>query len=95
MLISPQQGHTYPLMFSTSPSTGSAVARVNERHFIASSSATACGVVTITAEMRACTGAMCSMSERCSSDVPANGEVGHRGSAARNMIAECRELKTT
>lgn len=71
LLISPQQGHTYPLMFSIRPSTGRLTARVNDRHFIASIRATACGVVTITAESRECTPARCSMRERCSSDVPA------------------------
>jgi hypothetical protein len=57
-------------MFSISPKTGSATARVNERHFMASSSATACGVVTMTADNRECTGARCSRSDKCSSDVP-------------------------
>lgn len=71
LLISPQQGHTYPLMFSIRPSTGRLTARVNDRHFIASIRATACGVVTITAESRECTPARCSIRERCSSDVPA------------------------
>lgn len=37
---------------------------------MASMRATACGVVTITAERRGWTGARCSMRERCSSDVP-------------------------
>ena len=57
-------------MRALDPSTGKPTARVNDRHFIASSSATACGVVTITADSLACTGAMCSISDRCSSDVP-------------------------
>lgn len=70
LLISPQHGQMYPLMFSIRPITGSETARVKERHFMASSSATAWGVVTMTADRREATGAICSISERCSSEVP-------------------------
>lgn len=70
LLISPQHGHTYPLMFSTTPKTGRETVRVNERHFMASARATACGVVTMMEDKRECTGARCSRRDRCSSDVP-------------------------
>jgi hypothetical protein len=39
---------------------------------MASNNATACGVVTMTEDKRECTGARCSMSDMCSSDVPIN-----------------------
>jgi hypothetical protein len=70
LLISPQHGQTYPLMFSINPVIGRFTARANDKHFMASIRATACGVVTMMADKRECTGAMCSSRERCSSEVP-------------------------
>ena len=71
LLISPQHGHAYPLMFSITPKSGRETVRVNETHFIASRSATACGVVTTIPDRRECTGDRCSINEMCSSEVPA------------------------
>jgi len=70
LLISPQHGHAYPLMFSITPKRGRETVRVNETHFIASRSATACGVVTTIPDKRERTGDRCSISEMCSSEVP-------------------------
>ena len=70
LLISPQHGHAYPLMFSITPKSGKETVRANEMHFIASRSATACGVVTTMPDNRECTGDRCSISEMCSSEVP-------------------------
>lgn len=70
LLISPQHGHAYPLMFSITPKRGRETVRANEIHFIASRSATACGVVTTIPDKRECTGDRCSISEICSSEVP-------------------------
>jgi hypothetical protein len=61
-------------MFSITPNTGTFTALVNDKHFMASINATACGVVTITAEIRDRAGLACSMSEMCSSDVPVRKE---------------------
>ena len=70
LLISPQHGHAYPLMFSITPKSGRATVLANEAHFMASRSATACGVVTTIADSRECIGDRCSISEMCSSEVP-------------------------
>lgn len=70
LLISPQHGHAYPLMFSITPKRGRETVRVKETHFIASRSATACGVVTTIPDKRERTGDRCSISEMCSSEVP-------------------------
>ena len=74
LLISPQHGHAYPLMFSMTPKSGRETVRAKEIHFIASKSATACGVVTTIPDKRGCTGDRCSISEMCSSDVPIQSE---------------------
>lgn len=74
LLISPQQGHTYPDMFSIRPMTGRLTVRVKDRHLPMSVRATTCGVVTSTEESRSCTGARCSNRDRCSSEVPVRGK---------------------
>ncbi len=48
----PQLGQANPLMFSTTPSTGSWMRRQKEMDFRTSTAATFCGVVTITAPSR-------------------------------------------
>ncbi len=78
-LISPQQGHAYPAMFSTRPMTGRASLRVNDKDLIVSFRAVVCGVV-----MRMLVGVVgrsvvgvnkgCRWvsNEMCSSEVPAS-----------------------
>lgn len=78
LLISPQHGHAYPLMFSITPKSGRETVRANETHFNASKSATACGVVTTTPDKRECAGDRCSISEMCSSEVPVQCGIYYR-----------------